>query len=75
MKKNDIITLKIEDITNLGFGVGKHEGAVVFVASLVPGDVAEVKIIKAASSYFVGKCEKLIALSEKRVDPRCQNQK
>ena len=75
MKKNDIVTLTIEDITNLGFGVGKVGGAVVFVSSLVPGDVAEVKIIKATSSYFVGKCERLISASDKRVNDRCDNQK
>ncbi len=75
MKKNDIITLKIEDITNLGFGVGKADGAVVFVASAVPGDVCEVKIIKVASSYFVGKIETFIEHSKIRTVGRCDNQK
>lgn len=73
MKKNDIITLKIEDITNLGFGVGKHEGAVVFVASCVPGDVCEVRIIKASSSYYVGRVEKMIEYSDKRAESRCDS--
>lgn len=73
MKKNDVITLKIEDITNLGFGVGKADGAVVFVASAVPGDTAEVKIIKEASSYYVGKVERFVTLSDIRTDNRCDN--
>ena len=71
LKKNDIVTLEIEDITNLGFGVGKINGAVVFVSSCVPGDVAEVRIIKAASSYYVGRVEKMHRLSDKRSDTRC----
>ncbi len=75
MKKNDIVTLKIEDITNLGFGVGKIDGAVIFVSSAVPGDVCEVKIIKAASSYFVGKIERIISRSDIRTDGRCYNDK
>ncbi len=75
MKKNDIITLKIEDITNLGFGVGKVDGAVVFVSSAVPGDICEVKIIKAASSYFVGRVEKIINHSDIRIEGRCSNAK
>lgn len=75
LKKNDTITLKIEDITNLGFGVGKHEGAVVFVSGAVTGDVAEVKIIKATSSYYVGKLLKITAASVIRGEDRCKNQK
>lgn len=75
MKKNDIITLKIEDITNLGFGVGKHDGAVIFVASAVPGDTVEVKIIKEASSYYVGKVERYLDLSPIRTDGRCSSKR
>jgi len=75
LKKNDIVTLEIEDITNLGFGVGKINGAVVFVSSCVPGDVAEVRIIKAASSYYVGRVEKMLVLSDKRCDTRCGSDK
>lgn len=73
LQKNDIITLDIEDITNLGFGVGKHGGAVVFVSDAVTGDKAEVKIIKTASSYYVGKVEKFISLSDIRGIDRCEN--
>ena len=75
MKKNDVITLKIEDITNLGFGVGRADGAVVFVASAVPGDTVEVKIIKEASSYYVGRVERFITLSGIRTADRCGNSK
>lgn len=73
MKKNDIIELQIEDITNLGFGVGRSLGAVVFVAGGVPGDVVRAKIIKAASSYYVGKIEEFIKKSDKRTSDRCKN--
>ena len=47
LKKNDSITLNIEDLTNLGFGVGRAEsGIVVFVSDAVIGDVCSVRIIK-----------------------------
>ena len=75
LKKNDVITLNIEDLTNLGFGVGKVNGAVVFVSGAVTGDVAEVKIIKSASSYYIGKIEKMIKYSEIRGEERCKNAK
>ena len=58
IKKNEIITLEIDSITNLGFGVGRSNGIVVFVSGAVTGDVAEIKIIKTAASYCVGRIEK-----------------
>ena len=73
LRKNDVLTLEIKDITNLGFGVGKVDGAVVFVAGTVPGDTAEVRIIKEASSYYVGKVERLVSHSAIREEGRCDN--
>lgn len=72
MKKNEIITLEISDMTNLGFGVGKHEGMVVFVSDAVIGDTLEAKIIKITSSYAVAKLERLIIPSNERTEPRCK---
>ena len=70
-KKNQTITVKIDDITDLGFGVGRVDGAVVFVSDTVPGDVCEVKIIKVNKTYLVGRAEKYIERSDKRVCDRC----
>ncbi len=70
-KKNDVFTSEIVDITNLGFGVAKIDGAVVFVSGTVPGDLAEIRIIKVSSSYSVGRVERFIKLSDKRVEGRC----
>ena len=69
--KNEVVTVKIEDLTDLGFGVARLEGAVIFIADTVPGDVVEAKIIKVNSSYLVGKLEKLITESEMRSLDRC----
>ena len=73
LKKNDLIKLEINSITNLGFGVGRHEGLVVFVSDTVTGDEAEVKIIKITPSYAVGRVEKMTRLSPLRDDGRCQS--
>ena len=73
MKKNDIVELKINSITNLGFGVGRHEGLVVFVSGAVTGDVILAKIIKVSSSYAVGRVEKIIEKSKIRDTGRCDN--
>ena len=73
LKKNDILELEITDITNLGFGVAKYEGEVIFISDTVPGDRATVKIIKVCSSYAIGKAEKLIKVSALRTSDRCDS--
>ena len=71
IKKNDVVKLNIEDMTNLGFGVGRHEGQVVFVSDAVTGDVLEARIIKVNKSYAVGRVEKFTKRSPIRCDSRC----
>lgn len=73
-KKNDVFTSEIIDITNLGFGVAKVDGAVVFVGGAVPGDVAEIKIIKVGASFYVGRVERFIKTSDLRTEGRCDNE-
>ena len=66
MKKNDVLKLNIESITNLGFGVARADGQVIFVANTVPGDECNVKIIKLTPSYAVGRLESFIKKSDIR---------
>ncbi len=71
MKKNDVYRVKIDGLTNLGFGTARVDGMVVFVPDTVTGDEADIKIIKIFSSYAVGKTEKLIHASPDRCNGRC----
>ena len=73
LKKNDIIEAEIVDITNLGFGVAKAEGQVIFVSDAIPGDKCKIRIIKAGGSFLVGRVEEYLSKSPKRVDGRCDN--
>ena len=73
LKKNEIFTAEITDITNLGFGVAKQSGEVVFVSGAVPGDECNIRVIKASTSFCVGKVEEFIKISDKRVTDRCEN--
>ncbi len=71
MKKGDIIRLSIDDLNNLGSGVGRAEdGRVVFVRGAVTGDIVEAKIIKVNSKYYVGRLEKLVEPSKNRAEER-----
>ena len=71
IKKNDVVTLKITEINNLGAGVGRIEGGdrdgtVVFVSGAVTGDVVEAKVIKINRSYLVARTEKILSPSPYR---------
>ena len=71
LKKNDVIKLNITDLTNLGFGVGHHDGQAIFVSDAVMGDVVSARIIKVNKSYAIARCEKILTPSDKRCDGRC----
>ena len=51
MKKNDFITLEIEDIGVGGEGIGKAEGVTFFVKDAIVGDVIEARITKLKKHY------------------------
>ena len=71
IKKNQIINTDITDLTDLGFGVGRVGGVVIFISDTVPGDVVEARVIKVNSSYLVGRVEKFIKKSPLRTADRC----
>ena len=67
-EKPEILTLTIQDLNNLGCGVGRAEegedaGAVVFVKGAVTGDVVRAQIIKRAKSFLVGRLTEIISPS------------
>ena len=71
-KKNQIVTVRIDDLTDLGFGVGRIGNAVIFVNDAIPGDEAEVRIIKVARDYLVGRIERILTPSPHRTAvPHC----
>ncbi len=72
IKKNSILRAEITDMNNLGYGVAHVEGMAVFVFGGVTGDVANVKIIKAARDYAVAIISELIKTSPNRITPDCE---
>lgn len=73
LKKNETVTVIIEGITNLGFGVGHVGGEVIFVSDAVTGDMVEAKVIKSTPSYAVGKVIEYKVRSAVRTEDRCKN--
>ena len=73
IKKNDLIELEISALNNLGFGVARLDGFVVFVDGAVTGELVLARIIKMTASYAVARTEKIITPSEHRTSERCQS--
>jgi len=73
IKKNDIITLEITDISSDGNGVGKYENIAIFVPMTAVGDICKVKILKVLSSYCFGKAEEVLTPSPDRIENLCPN--
>lgn len=75
VKKNENYIVKIESLSQDGAGVGRISGFVVFCEGLLPGETAEVRIIKLTSSYAIGKTLRIIDSSPDRVEPQCSYSK
>ena len=71
LKKNDLITLEITDLTPEGAGVGRKNGYVIFVPKTAVGDVVSVRILKPLTAYAYGKCEAVLVPSGDRCEPVC----
>lgn len=70
-KKNDLVTVLIEDIGNDGEGIGKIDGFTLFIKDAVIGDRVQAKIMKSKKHYAYARLEKVITPSPFRVEPKC----
>ncbi|MGM0939891.1 MAG: 23S rRNA (uracil(1939)-C(5))-methyltransferase RlmD [Bacillota bacterium] len=71
VKKNQTITLTFEDLTHEGNGVGKIDGYPLFVPYGLPGEEAEVKVVKVNKNFGFGKLVEVRQASSERVEPPC----
>lgn len=71
MDKNQIVTVKIEDIGVNGEGIGKVNGYTLFIKDAVIGDVVEAKVMKAKKNYGYARLMKVVTPSQHRVEPKC----
>jgi len=65
--------IEITDITTDGAGVGRHENLVLFVNRTVPGDIVDVRVYRAKSSYRECEVVKFHSYSSQRVEPACEH--
>ena len=72
MEIGSIKRLDITDMNERGVGVGRIDGAVVFVAGTVLGDTVDARIVSKEKNYFIGECLDVIEQSAHRIDPVCR---
>ena len=70
-KKNELVTVSIDDIGTEGEGIGKVDGFTLFVKDAVPGDIVVAKILKSKKTYAYARLEKVETPSPFRIEPIC----
>ncbi len=70
-RKDDIVTVEIEDMGIDGGGIGKVEGFTFFVKDAVIGDRVQVKVMKVKKGYAYARLKEIIEPSPDRREPKC----
>lgn len=70
-RKDDIVTVEIEDMGIDGGGIGKVEGFTFFVKDAVIGDRVQVKVMKVKKGYAYARLMEIIEPSPDRREPKC----
>lgn len=71
----EILKVEIEKLSNLGFGIAKVDGYVIFVEGACPGDTVKIRLGKKNKSYANAKVLEIVKPSSHRVEPFCPMQK
>ncbi len=71
MKKDDLVTLKIEDMGVDGEGIGHKDGCTLFVKDALIGDVIHAKVMKMKKNYGYARLMEIITPSPDRTEPKC----
>jgi 23S rRNA (uracil1939-C5)-methyltransferase len=70
-QQGDLIELTITNLNHNGEGVGRHQGRVVFVPDVVPGDRLSVRLLRVKPHYAQGMLHEILEASPHRVRPSC----
>lgn len=71
----DTLTVEIEKLSNLGFGIAKYNGYVIFIPNSCPGDTVKIKMGKKNKHFGNANIIEIIKPSEFRIEPFCKMQK
>ncbi len=66
------LSVAIEKVAHGGHFIARHEGQVIFVRDVIPGELVEVVITSTGSSFYRADVVKVLQPSQDRVTPSCQ---
>ncbi len=69
------LIVEIKELSNLGSGIAKHAGMIIFVENTCPGDIVKIKIKKQTKNYAIGELLEILTSSPHRIQPFCPMQK
>ena len=75
MKINDEFIVNIEKLSNLGTGIARIDGQVVFVENACPQDELKIRISKVNKNFATAKAIEIITPSPYRTNAFCPMQK
>ena len=70
----EILDVKIDKLSNLGFGISKNNGYVIFVEGACPEDYVKIRITKKNKNFAHAKIIEFIKKSPYRIQPFCPMQ-
>ena len=69
------LIVKVEKISNLGLGIAKFDGFVIFIKDACPYDVVKIRITKKNKNYANAEIIEILEPSPYRIKPLCPMQK
>ncbi|MBR2526066.1 23S rRNA (uracil(1939)-C(5))-methyltransferase RlmD [bacterium] len=75
MKVNEEFNVTVEKLSNLGFGITKIDGMVVFIENACPEDKLLIRIKKVNKNFANAEIKEIITPSSHRIEPFCPMQK
>ncbi len=65
------VELQIEKVVYRGRGLAHHEGCVVFIPGVIPGETVRATIVRARQRYAEARLEEILTPSEFRIEQAC----
>lgn len=65
--------IEITDIAAEGKAIAKHEGKVIFIPYVAPGDIVDIKLTRKKNSYAEGTAANFHSYSPDRMEPFCEH--
>lgn len=73
LRPGEILHLEIEKNVPGGFGLGRHEGQVIFVRNSLPGSTVSARVYKSKKNFAEARLVEIIKPSGNQIAPTCQH--